>query len=327
MKLSHCCYKNSKGKFCQLPRDTNSDLCFWHNPEASKDGAEVKTELEKIARNGVSLEGFVLRYANLTDIHLEHIAGAQQVNLAHADLNHANLQNAHLFDVNLSHANLLKANLTNANINFANLSGANLLSTKFTNAKIEHIRWGKKLPQEVAARKAKFSGKLKEEKKFYMEAEEIYRNIYREYEEHGLHYEAGIFFQKQMRMKRMRLPLFSFARMASLSADLSSGYGENLIKVIVFSLVIILICAVMYFCFGLKQFNDFIAFNYDYSFKQNFLLFSNCVYFSVVTFTNTGYGDVIPIGFISRLFACIESFSGTFGIALFVVVFVKKMTR
>ncbi|WP_373689732.1 ion channel [Rheinheimera sp.] len=39
-----------------------------------------------------------------------------------------------------------------------------------------------------------------------------------------------------------------------------------------------------------------------------------------------GYGDITPIG-VSRLVAAVEAFTGSFTIALFVVVFVKKMTR
>jgi len=50
------------------------------------------------------------------------------------------------------------------------------------------------------------------------------------------------------------------------------------------------------------------------------------LYFSVVTFTTLGYGDIIPLG-ISRLFAGIEALLGGFILAIFVVVFVKKMTR
>ena len=48
--------------------------------------------------------------------------------------------------------------------------------------------------------------------------------------------------------------------------------------------------------------------------------------YSVVTFTTLGYGDFTPVG-LSRIFAAFEAFTGSFTLALFVVVFVKKMTR
>jgi len=39
-----------------------------------------------------------------------------------------------------------------------------------------------------------------------------------------------------------------------------------------------------------------------------------------------GYGDLVPIG-AARPIAAFEAFTGNFTMALFVVVFVKKMTR
>ncbi len=59
---------------------------------------------------------------------------------------------------------------------------------------------------------------------------------------------------------------------------------------------------------------------------DNALAFLNILYFSVATFTTLGYGDMSPVG-ISRLIAASEAFLGAFILALFVVVFVKKMTR
>jgi len=42
----------------------------------------------------------------------------------------------------------------------------------------------------------------------------------------------------------------------------------------------------------------------------------NALYFSVITATNTGYGDILPLGF-AKLFAAAEAFSGLFLFALF----------
>jgi len=58
----------------------------------------------------------------------------------------------------------------------------------------------------------------------------------------------------------------------------------------------------------------------------NLLSLLNCLYFSVVTFTTLGYGDMVPVG-AARALAAFEAFTGSFTMALFVVVFVKKMTR
>ncbi|MDN6869875.1 potassium channel family protein, partial [Aeromonas caviae] len=64
----------------------------------------------------------------------------------------------------------------------------------------------------------------------------------------------------------------------------------------------------------------------DAPLEQNAIFLMECLYYSVVTFTTLGYGDFTPVG-LSRIFAAFEAFTGSFTLALFVVVFVKKMTR
>ena len=50
---------------------------------------------------------------------------------------------------------------------------------------------------------------------------------------------------------------------------------------------------------------------------------ANALYFSVITATNTGYGDIVPIG-LSRFFAAAEAFSGLFLFALFISKLVSR---
>ncbi|MBU7025490.1 MAG: two pore domain potassium channel family protein [Theionarchaea archaeon] len=51
------------------------------------------------------------------------------------------------------------------------------------------------------------------------------------------------------------------------------------------------------------------------------------LYFSFVTFTTLGLGDIEPINFFGRTLICCEAVIGAFLIALFVVVFARKMMR
>jgi hypothetical protein len=108
--------------------------------------------------------------------------------------------------------------------------------------------------------------------------------------------------------------------------DLFCGYGEDPIRIVGLSIVIILVCAVAYTFTGLSYQREVVAFDSSNSFTTNLNLFWSCLYYSVVTFTTLGYGDFTPVG-ISRAIAALEAFTGSFTIALFVVVFVKKMTR
>jgi hypothetical protein len=51
------------------------------------------------------------------------------------------------------------------------------------------------------------------------------------------------------------------------------------------------------------------------------------IYFSFVTFTTLGLGDIKPLTHVGRILICCEAVIGAFLIALFVVVFARKMMR
>jgi voltage-gated potassium channel Kch len=88
----------------------------------------------------------------------------------------------------------------------------------------------------------------------------------------------------------------------------------------------IITCAFCYFLFGVSFQDQIMQLDLDNSVSENVMALLNSFYFSVVTFTTLGYGDITPVG-ISRLIAAVEAFTGSFSLALFVVVFVKQMTR
>ncbi len=105
--------------------------------------------------------------------------------------------------------------------------------------------------------------------------------------------------------------------------DIFCGYGERPLRVIFFSLSFIVVCGVAYFLLGVSDGGQLVVVNHSESWSANLINFSKSLYFSVVTFTTLGYGDLVPLG-VSRLVAAIEAFAGSFTLALFVVVFVKK---
>jgi hypothetical protein len=53
--------------------------------------------------------------------------------------------------------------------------------------------------------------------------------------------------------------------------------------------------------------------------------FSYCLYLSVITFTTLGYGDIHPMGAISKTFAMLEAFGGAFLIAVFAALYFRKL--
>lgn len=283
----------------------------------------VKELLEQRAKTSQTMNDFNLSNTNLSDINLVNGGSSSGYTFTNMNLYKTNFTNAHCFKIDLSGSSLMKANFTNANLHCANLTNCNLLGTKFINAKLENVIWDKQIIQE---REAEKSNILEEKIDLYQQAEEIYRNLRKTTESDGLFETAGYFFQKEMQMRRKKMPKFSSRRLISKVVDVSCGYGERPTRIISISIFSIFLFACIFFMTGLQGANNILFFSTSNNLNENINIFLDCLYFSVVTFTTLGYGDILPLG-ISKLFAGLEALLGGFVLAIFVVVFVKKMTR
>lgn len=301
----------------------SEDEQFWKNVEVDKEGQDLVIKLEQRAKTGVPMRDFSLRRAHLGGLNLVNSGGHTGYELNHSDLYRADLSNGHFFNTDFSHSSLMKANFFGANLHCANLSNCNLLGTNFENTKLENVTWDAELVQERMARAADSS---KEKNDYYQQAEEVYRHLRKVTESQGLFETAGVFFQREMTMRRYQMKKLSVERGISKMVDMFCGYGEQPFRVIVFSMLAIAMFAALYFFSGIIESGQLIRYYSTHPPYDNFINFLRCSYFSVVTFTTLGYGDLTPTG-ISRLFAASEAFIGSFTLALFVVVFVKKMTR
>jgi hypothetical protein len=304
------------------PSEESEDLCSWHQ-NAVKDDTGLKDKLEQQVVKNHYLFGYQLRKSQLSGINLVNIGHKEGFALIDCDLYRADLSEAHLFGCDLSGSSLMKADLRFSNLHCANLTGCNLLGTRLEGCRLDNAVWGEQIIQEQQASRASTEDSRRD---YWQQAEEIYRNLRKATEEEGLCEVSGHFFEREMVMRRFQMPLFSSRRLFSKIVDSFCGYGERPIRVVMFSMLAILFFGAGYFLLGINDNNTLIAMNTDNSLLVNIKHFFTCCYFSVVTFTTLGYGDLTPLG-VSRLLAAIEAFIGSFTLALFVVVFVKKMTR
>ncbi|MGY5450022.1 ion channel [Agarivorans sp. MS3-6] len=325
VRCAKCLYQDASGASCQEPA-LKSGLCFWHDPDEDKTGPEIKVKLENYAKGGGVLRGISLKKAQLVDIDLVKYNSKQGYDMSGADLYRSNLKGAHLFNIDFQNGSLMKADLRGANLNHANLSKTNLLGTKMDLCKCDSLCVGDKILQEQLGSAAERQQDKEAMHDYYQQAEEIYRCLRKTAESEGLFTTAGAFLRKELTMRRYQMPKLSYRRGISKLVDLVCGYGELPTRVVLTSLIIILSCAIVYFFTGIHFNGNIVALDLNQSVSHNFVSFFECLYYSVVTFTTLGYGDFTPVGY-SRAFAAIEAFSGSFIIALFVVVFVKKMTR
>ncbi|TDF38565.1 pentapeptide repeat-containing protein [Alteromonadaceae bacterium M269] len=320
-----CQFVNSAGEQCGGV-DNGSGFCFWHDENCCKNGSDIKQRLEDYAKSGGMLCGISLKQADLSNIDLVNHHHKNGYDFSQADLYKVNLSGAHLFNINFSETSLMKADLRGANLNWANLDGANLLGVKWKDCKIEHLRLGEEVKQEREARQAIKNQKRDLAIDLFGQSEEIYRDLRKHAEREGIFTMSGAFIQKELTMRRMQMRPYSLQRMTSKVVDLFCGYGEEPLRIVGLSIGMIILCAFLYTLTGLNYQGDLQIFDSNATIGENLNLFLSCLYYSVVTFTTLGYGDFTPVG-ASRAIAAFEAFSGSFTIALFVVVFVKKMTR
>jgi len=263
------------------------------------------------------LEDPNLKEAHLWGAHLEgaRLSGAhlEEAFLAFAHLEKADLGRAHLEGAVLAFAHLERAFLGDAHLEGARLSGAHLEGTVLALAHLEKaFLGGAKFSADTKLDDVDWGNYILGEEKagHYYSAEETYRRLKIWYREHGMYDIVGKFFYREMEAKRKAQswkgePL---SKLWSWAMRLLCGYGERYGNVVVSALVIIFGLAVVYVYGGL---------NLAYA-----------IYFSAVSFTALGYGSWVgtPIGWVQGVGAA-ESFLGVFMMALFLVTFIRKMTR
>ena len=320
-----CKFKSQCGEECN-EQDLGAGYCFWHDPHVDKSGMNLAERLESHVRRGGMTKGLKLKRVNLAGINLVNRNAKEGFDLSECDLYRANLKGAHLFNLTLKNGSLMKANMTECNLHCANLEGTNLLGTKLEHSRIDNLSVGKQLLQEGIAQQKRKEHDSESALDNFEQSEEIYRNLRKRAEDQGLFQLAGQFGYKELIMRRFQLKPWSFKWIFSMLVDKLCGYGEKPENTVIFSMVLIFLSAIMYFLFGVNHGDEVLQIDFSQSFLSNVTTFLMTLYYSVVTFTTLGYGDITPFG-ITRLFAALEAFIGSFTIALFVVVFVKRMTR
>ena len=265
-----------------------------------KPDENTKNEIEELNREGQSLSGFQLNFADLKSANLV------DADLKSCDLRKANLSNASMYGADLEGANLFKANLEGTNLKNANLKNCQLLGANFTDTKLHNINWGdeSKVINELDAEK---SMDFSTSKSKYKEAEEIYRSIRLTMQDQSLGDESSTIFIREMHCKRKQHPKFSFFRIMSKISHVSTGYGESIKRIVCSIFLVIFISALLFGIEGVSYEDRTLGFFVND--LQNYGIWStlgNLFYFSVITFTTVGFGEITPIGPIGKFLTIFE---------------------
>lgn len=153
----------------------------------------------------------------------------------------------------------------------------------------------------------------------YENIKEDYRQIKLLMQEYGFYIEADNYLFLELSAKRKSTKNI-ITRSVLLFLELLTGYGIKLERMIFLAVAEILSFSLIYFIWA-----DFIADNLvNASYAMSILeRAGRSVYFSIVTFSTVGYGDLHPIGFM-RFVANAEALLGLVVMGLFIVSLTRK---
>ncbi len=258
-------------------------------------------------------EGFCEDLAFLNNIHFE---GAT---LRHCNFEEGKIHNCHFEGADLSHANFQNAKFTNCKFNSGDLSeiavrGTKFIDCDFDNSDINDVS----LSQAFTDEKTTFGKTLKSEKQFlYQTAAIQYKQIKELYKNSSLHVNADEHHYREMVCKRKSMHPGNPRRLLNyIFGDLLCKYGVSYTRVIIWCMIVIVGCALIYVQ------NESLDF-YNQAIKTTF---SDAIYFSLTTFTTLGFGDFHPLGPLRHL-AGLEAFIGASLMSLFTVVVARKIIR
>lgn len=276
----------------------------------------ASANLEKAYFGGTNLKnallrGSILKGAYLRGTILEN-ATLHKSCLQGADMTGANLQNAKLWSSNLQGADLKRSNLRDAEFNEKTvLHNVNLFQCRFDNSTLKYAY--EQLDKKV----------IHEREQRHSEAKNIYAVLKNYFRQEGIYDISGEYYyrEKLMEAKCNWKDKKYFKWISNMFLNLVAGYGERPLRVLIWWVGIILGYAFIYYFYNGISIR--IANNIN-SYNPKFL---EALYFSVVTFTTLGFGDLAPKPGFFQLFASFEALLGAIFMAMFIFVFARKMIR
>ena len=269
---------------------------------------------------GIDAEGADLAGADLSEADLT-AANMKGVNLIGAKLRWANmasvdLEDAHMLRCDLHSARMWHSVVKNANISESDLSEADLLKVVFLNVKFWHV----KLTNARFLTRHSFAGPKPIDEAGALSASEAYRTVKQYFMSIGRYDDASwaSFKEKSLQAKYL-FQEKKFACIPLFTMGMLCGYGEKPNRIIGSALFVVFFYGILYKALDILQIPQELL--------GRGLVFWDYLYFSIITFTTVGFGDLAPkmIPFNQMLVAA-ESLTGVFMMGLFVFTLARKYT-
>ncbi|MGL5328605.1 MAG: potassium channel family protein, partial [Peptostreptococcaceae bacterium] len=169
----------------------------------------------------------------------------------------------------------------------------------------------------------------KSDKKNYKALCKFYKDISAKFEVNGISSNTGEYYYIARCIEYKYLK--GINKIKSAIFWLLCGYGERPTFALITSLEVILAFAIIYMISGISVDGNMIS--YTNVFSQGILFenlnedFMNSLYFSIVTFTTVGYGDITPVGFVSVFLSGVEMLLGVTMVGIWTATLARKITR
>jgi uncharacterized protein YjbI with pentapeptide repeats len=310
----------------QLVEADLSGAVLW---EANLSGAQLKgANLSGAKLEKADLSGAILWKASLSG------AALASADLAGAMLSGADLSGADASDARFGNANLREARLTGD----VNLRGADFTDALLANAEIsleahlDRVTWWPADQHPWWKRALHLSAPMLRDERLAADehdlhvCESLYRQIKQCLQHSGQYHEAGRFFVREMECRRGQLKS-SFERGVHGLMYFLCDYFENWMRVVVIALLVILLGA---WAQGLCGIHTAPAGQYVVGPGVGWPTLDSVIaacYFSVMTFTATGYGDYVPSPGLGQVLAAVQALTGVFLMALLLVCLARKYGR
>ncbi|MBU0610410.1 MAG: pentapeptide repeat-containing protein [Armatimonadetes bacterium] len=329
--------------------------------DANLQGMDLsQVKLTKARLAGADLSGIFSDEAEMLAADLS-VANLTNAVFSDGDLRYVRLHEAHLEDTTLFLCDLTGADLRaahfigKANLRHSTLTNAHLAGAEFPpEADLDGVfwwdddrTWWRKVlhldapcfrdERELSGANSKNEVDRILRGGDFAKCERTYRQIKRCYQASGQYDMAGTFFVREMECKRKQLPLWSPMRAVYHVLHFVSDYFENPWRVVVIGLLVILLFAFLHGGAGFvwATGKDVPAGGQDIGgtaltlnpFAADWATMGRALYFSAITFTATGYGDYVPAEGWGQFIAALESLTGVFLMAMFLVCLARKFGR
>lgn len=245
-----------------------------------------------------------------------------------------NLENNVFKECRISDLKFIESSLENAifsNMLIENnqISDCDCRGLKIINSFIEKLKFEDKnitkLDEYVFIDTIKLDKKYK---KSYEDVSRVYRNVAKKLEENNLINHASEYYYLSKCVEHKSLT--GIDKINSGIFWLLCGYGERPTYALITSLEIIFGFAVLYMFTGLSISGDVVKYveTFSYNFTERNIVtdFMSCLYFSTVTFTTVGYGDITPLN-LSVFLSAVEMFLGLTMTGIWTATLARKITR